>query len=90
MAGCPRRIVNVLRHAIALTGVGQVQAVLGGFHLTGRVFEPLIAPTVEALRGIMPKLIVPSHCTGWKATHEIARALPDAYVPNSVGTTFLI
>jgi hypothetical protein len=42
------------------------------------------------LRRIAPRLIVPSHCTGWKATHEIARALPDAYVPNSVGTTFLI
>jgi hypothetical protein len=27
---------------------------------------------------------------GWRATHEIARALPDAFVPNSVGTTFLI
>jgi 7,8-dihydropterin-6-yl-methyl-4-(beta-D-ribofuranosyl)aminobenzene 5'-phosphate synthase len=50
----------------------------------------LIAPTVEALETISPALIVPSHCTGWKATHEIARALPDAFVPNSVGTTFLI
>jgi len=37
-----------------------------------------------------PRLIVPSHCTGWRAVHEIARALPDAFVPNSVGTTFLI
>ena len=35
-------------------------------------------------------LTVPSHCTGWKATHEIARALPDEFIPNSVGTTFLI
>ncbi|MBI4588770.1 MAG: MBL fold metallo-hydrolase [Candidatus Rokubacteria bacterium] len=63
---------------------------LGGFHLTGRLFEPLIAPTVQALKTIGPKLIVPSHCTGWKATHEIARVFPDAFVPNSVGTTFLI
>ncbi len=39
---------------------------------------------------IAPALIVPSHCTGWKATHEIARALPDAFVPNSVGTPVLI
>ncbi len=48
------------------------------------------APTVEALKALGPKLIVPSHCTGWRAVHEIARALPDAFVPNSVGTTFLI
>ena len=58
--------------------------------MTGRLFEPLIAPTVQALKAIGPKLIVPSHCTGWKATHEIAHALPDAFVPNSVGTTFVI
>jgi 7,8-dihydropterin-6-yl-methyl-4-(beta-D-ribofuranosyl)aminobenzene 5'-phosphate synthase len=75
---------------MALTGVGRIHAVLGGFHLTGRLFEPLIPPTVEALKAIAPKLVVPSHCTGWKATHEIARTLPDAFVPNSVGTTFLI
>ena len=91
LSGCGHAgIINVLRHSIALTGVAKIHAVLGGFHLTGRLFEPIIAPTVEALKAIEPKLIVPSHCTGWKAVHEIARALPDAFVPNSVGTTFLI
>jgi 7,8-dihydropterin-6-yl-methyl-4-(beta-D-ribofuranosyl)aminobenzene 5'-phosphate synthase len=91
LSGCGHAgIVNVLRHAMATTGVGRLHAVLGGFHLTGRIFEPLITPTVAALRELAPKLIVPSHCTGWRATHEIARALPEAYVPNSVGTTFLI
>jgi 7,8-dihydropterin-6-yl-methyl-4-(beta-D-ribofuranosyl)aminobenzene 5'-phosphate synthase len=91
LSGCGHAgIINVLSHAMAATGVGRIHAVLGGFHLTGPLFEPLVAPTVEALRMISPTLIVPSHCTGWKATHEIARALPDAFVPNSVGTTFLI
>lgn len=91
LSGCGHAgIINVLRHAMALTGVGRVHAVLGGFHLTGRLFEPLIAPTVEALAALGPELIVPSHCTGWRAAHEIARALPGAFVPNSVGTTFLI
>jgi 7,8-dihydropterin-6-yl-methyl-4-(beta-D-ribofuranosyl)aminobenzene 5'-phosphate synthase len=91
LTGCGHAgIINVLRHALAITGIRRVHAVLGGFHLTGRIFEPLIAPTVEALKALAPALIVPSHCTGWKATHEIARALPDAFVPNSVGTTFLI
>jgi 7,8-dihydropterin-6-yl-methyl-4-(beta-D-ribofuranosyl)aminobenzene 5'-phosphate synthase len=91
LTGCGHAgIINVLRHAMAMTGAGRIHAVLGGFHLTGRLFEPLIQPTVQALREFDPKLIVPSHCTGWKATHEIARALPGAFVPNSVGTTFLI
>ena len=91
LSGCGHAgIVNVLRHAKALTGVDRLHAVLGGFHLTGRLFEPVIEPTVAALTAMAPKLVVPSHCTGWRATHAIARALPDAFVPNSVGTTFLI
>jgi 7,8-dihydropterin-6-yl-methyl-4-(beta-D-ribofuranosyl)aminobenzene 5'-phosphate synthase len=91
LSGCGHAgIINVLRHAMAVTGVGQIHAALGGFHLTGRIFEPRIAPTVEALRQIGPELIVPAHCTGWKAVHEIARVLPDAFVSNSVGTTFLV
>ncbi len=91
LSGCGHAgIINVLRHARAVTGVERIHAVLGGFHLTGRLFEPLIAPTVAALQAIGPELVVPSHCTGWRAVHEIARVLPDAFVPNSVGTTFLI
>jgi len=33
-------------------------------------------------------VIVPAHCTGCKATHAIARHLPDAFIQNSVATTF--
>jgi 7,8-dihydropterin-6-yl-methyl-4-(beta-D-ribofuranosyl)aminobenzene 5'-phosphate synthase len=91
LSGCGHAgIVNVVRHAMTVTGVSRVHGVLGGFHLTGRLFEPLIAPTVAALQAIAPRLVVPSHCTGWKAVHEIARVMPDAFVPNSVGTTFSV
>jgi 7,8-dihydropterin-6-yl-methyl-4-(beta-D-ribofuranosyl)aminobenzene 5'-phosphate synthase len=54
------------------------------------VFEPIIAPTVKALKDFAPKIIVPQHCTGWRATHMIARDFPDTFVPNSVGTTLVI
>jgi 7,8-dihydropterin-6-yl-methyl-4-(beta-D-ribofuranosyl)aminobenzene 5'-phosphate synthase len=67
-----------------------VYALIGGFHLTGAVFEPLIQPTVTALKDISPELIVPAHCTGWKATHAFSRELPQAFVPNSVGTRFIL
>ena len=39
-------------------------------------------PRVEARRP------GPAHCTGWKAQHRFAAALPDAFVPNAVGTAF--
>lgn len=42
------------------------------------------------LKELNPALIVPATCTGWKATHMIARELPEAFVPNSVGTRFML
>ncbi len=91
LTGCGHAgVINTVRYAQALTGVNQVHAVLGGFHLTGAIFEPLVAPTVAALKQFQPRLLVPSHCTGWRATHAIAREFPDAFVQNSVGTRFVL
>ena len=91
LTGCGHAgVINTLKHARELTGVNQIHAVIGGFHLTGPVFEPIIAPTVQALKEFNPSIIVPQHCTGWRATHLIAGEFPDAFVPNSVGTTMVI
>ena len=91
LTGCGHAgAINTVRHAQELTGIQKVYALIGGLHLTGAVFEPLIQPTVAALKGINPELIVPAHCTGWKATHALARELPQVFVPNSVGTRFIL
>jgi 7,8-dihydropterin-6-yl-methyl-4-(beta-D-ribofuranosyl)aminobenzene 5'-phosphate synthase len=70
--------------------VAQVHAVIGGFHLSGPLFEPIIPPTIAALKALDPALVVPAHCTGWKATHALARELPGAFVQPSVGTRFVL
>ena len=89
LTGCGHAgAVNIARHALRLTGVDRLHALLGGFHLTGAVFEPIIEPTVDAFRELQPDVLVPAHCTGWKAQHRLAAALPDAFVPNAVGTAF--
>jgi 7,8-dihydropterin-6-yl-methyl-4-(beta-D-ribofuranosyl)aminobenzene 5'-phosphate synthase len=62
--------------------------VLGGFHLSGAIFEPVIPPTVEALAGLAPDVVVPAHCTGWRAAHALATRLPEAFIQNTVGTRF--
>jgi 7,8-dihydropterin-6-yl-methyl-4-(beta-D-ribofuranosyl)aminobenzene 5'-phosphate synthase len=88
VSGCSHAgLINILRHARKVTGVDPIAGVIGGLHLTGKLFEPVIAPTLAELGQIRPELIVPGHCTGWRATHEIAREMPQAYVPTSVGTT---
>ncbi|MGY1619312.1 hypothetical protein ACI797_21440 [Geodermatophilus sp. SYSU D00691] len=69
-----------------LTGVTRLHALLGGLHLSGPAFEPVIAPTVAALTGLAPDLVAPGHCTGWRAQGAMAAALPDAFVPGSSGT----
>jgi len=79
-------IVNVIQNAKRITGVETVYGFVGGLHLTGGIFEKIIPPTITNLKEIAPKVIVPGHCTGWKAVHEISRAMPEMFVPTSVGT----
>jgi 7,8-dihydropterin-6-yl-methyl-4-(beta-D-ribofuranosyl)aminobenzene 5'-phosphate synthase len=81
VTGCGHAgIVNIVRHAQRLTGVDQIYAVIGGFHLNGPLFAPVIKPTVDALAELAPQVIVPAHCTGWDASHAIAARLPDAFI----------
>jgi 7,8-dihydropterin-6-yl-methyl-4-(beta-D-ribofuranosyl)aminobenzene 5'-phosphate synthase len=79
-------VINVLLHARNITGVEQVYGLVGGMHLTGGLMEPLIPQTLAELATIAPSVVVPGHCTGWKATHELARQMPGAYIQSSVGT----
>lgn len=88
LTGCGHAgIVNIVRYARRLTGVDQVHAVIGGYHLTGGLFEPIIGPTVDALAELNPALLMPGHCSGWRAQQQLATRLPDAYAHPSVGTT---
>jgi 7,8-dihydropterin-6-yl-methyl-4-(beta-D-ribofuranosyl)aminobenzene 5'-phosphate synthase len=89
ITGCGHAgIINICRYAQRLTGVDDIHAVIGGFHLNGPLFDPIIDDTVAAMERLRPDVVVPSHCTGWRASQAFARRLPDAYIPNSVGTTF--
>lgn len=89
LTGCGHSgLINTLRYVQRLTGENHVHAVIGGFHLSGSYFDPIIAPTCDALAGIAPDYIVPTHCTGWRAIHAIAARFPDAFIQNSVGTRF--
>jgi 7,8-dihydropterin-6-yl-methyl-4-(beta-D-ribofuranosyl)aminobenzene 5'-phosphate synthase len=89
VSGCSHAgVINILRHAQKVAGVAHVAGVIGGLHLTGNAFEPVIAPTLAELVKIRPDTVVPGHCSGWKAAHRIATVLPEAFVQTSVGTTF--
>ena len=88
ISGCGHAgIVNTVRYAQKLTAEPKLAAIIGGFHLSGPTFEPTIPPTVAALDELAPALLVPAHCTGWKAVHQLAARFPDAFVQSTVGTT---
>jgi 7,8-dihydropterin-6-yl-methyl-4-(beta-D-ribofuranosyl)aminobenzene 5'-phosphate synthase len=89
ISGCAHSgIINTIHHAQKIAATNKVHAVLGGFHLTGPFFEPIIGETIEALKKINPGIVVPMHCTGRKALNQIAQEMPEQFVLSSVGTRF--
>lgn len=59
----------------------------------GHAFDPakglsnMPAKTIEKLKEIAPKVIIPQHCTGFRASAEIMNAFPEEYVQTSAGMT---
>ncbi len=91
VTGCGHSgIINTILYAQEITGVKEIFAVIGGFHLSGSVFEPIIAPTIAEMKKFSPAVLAPTHCTGWKAMVAFEREFPDAFILNSVGAKIVI
>jgi len=89
ITGCGHAgVVNIARYARRLCGGEPLYALLGGFHLNGPIFEPLIPRVLDELAAMTPGVLVPAHCTGWRAQHAMSARFPAAFVPNSVGSSF--
>jgi 7,8-dihydropterin-6-yl-methyl-4-(beta-D-ribofuranosyl)aminobenzene 5'-phosphate synthase len=87
LSGCAHAgIVNTVQYAREVTGIDKVHVVMGGFHLSGKLFEEIIGRTIEALKKIDPEYLIPCHCTGRKAVMEMEKALPDKFILNMAGT----
>jgi len=89
LTGCGHAgVVNICRYARRLAGDRPLHAVIGGFHLNGPVFEPLIPRVLDDLAALAPNFVMPAHCTGWRAQHAMGARFGEAFVPNTVGTRF--
>ena len=89
VGGCSHAgIINTVKHCQAAARTGKVHAVLGGFHLTGPIFEPIIGATIEEMKKIGPDFVMPTHCTGWQAINQFAKDMPEQFVLTTVGTTY--
>ncbi len=89
ITGCGHAgVVNICRYARRLTEDRPIYTVMGGFHLNGPLFEPLIPRVLDDLAALDPSVVVPAHCTGWRAQHAMGARFGVAFVPNAVGTRF--
>ena len=91
ISGCGHAgIINTINYAKKIGGTEKIHAILGGFHLSGVLYEDAIEPTIRALQeDADPDYIVPCHCTGWKAINTIIQRMPQKFIQPSVGTKFV-
>lgn len=87
LTGCAHSgVVNTVQYARQVTGVDQVHAVMGGFHLSGPDYDPAIQPTIDGLKAFSPDYVIPAHCTGRKAAMAMEAAMPEQFLLNMCGT----
>ena len=87
ISGCGHAgIINTIFYAKKIAGCDKIHAVLGGFHLSGPIFEPIIEKTITEFKRIKPEVIIPMHCTGWGAIKRFSEEFPSSFILNSVGT----
>jgi 7,8-dihydropterin-6-yl-methyl-4-(beta-D-ribofuranosyl)aminobenzene 5'-phosphate synthase len=83
-------IINVLKHAQELFPDIPLYAVMGGFHLSGHSVEKAIEKTVKDMKQFNLKMIIPAHCTGWRAVNALGNTFGDSIVvPSAVGRLYL-
>lgn len=90
LSGCAHSgIVNTITYAREFSGIEAIYAVIGGFHLA-KASDDEIERTIDYIRSVEPSLVVPSHCTGFRATSRFAQEMPNEFVESVVGTTYLL
>jgi len=87
ISGCSHAgIINTILYAQRITGLTKVHAILGGFHLSGPFFGSIIEKTIQEIKMIEPKVLLPMHCTGWDAVKRFSEEFPASFILNSVGS----
>ena len=90
LSGCAHSgIVNTVNHAKDFSKIDSIYAVIGGFHLA-RASDDEIDRTIDFIQSIEARLVIPSHCTGFRAISRFAQEMPDEFVEGVVGTTYLL
>lgn len=88
LVGCSHPgIINILKQAQRVSGVTQIYAVAGGFHIS-TINEGI--KVGEALNTLDVKLASPCHCTSKEAIQGIEEVINEKYVNNGSGKVISI
>ena len=75
ISGCAHSgICNMTAHAIKVTGIEKVHAVIGGFHLHND--DKTAQMTIEWMKAMNVEQVIPSHCSGFSAQAAIYKNYP--------------
>jgi 7,8-dihydropterin-6-yl-methyl-4-(beta-D-ribofuranosyl)aminobenzene 5'-phosphate synthase len=90
LTSCSHRgVINTVRAAMSASGIDQVLAVIGGFHIVAPLDDDYIRTAIAEFCAIDPKYIIVGHCTG-ERFYDLARAeLGDKVIHSAVGTRFV-
>jgi 7,8-dihydropterin-6-yl-methyl-4-(beta-D-ribofuranosyl)aminobenzene 5'-phosphate synthase len=82
-------IINVLKAAETLFPTIPLYAVMGGFHLSGASVEKIIPDTIADMKNFNLNMIIPAHCTGWRAVNALGNTFGEkTVVPSAVGRLY--
>jgi 7,8-dihydropterin-6-yl-methyl-4-(beta-D-ribofuranosyl)aminobenzene 5'-phosphate synthase len=79
-------IINIVLYAREDAGIEKVHVIMGGFHLSGPLIEPIIKRTTDQLKKLTARYIIPVHSTGHKAVLHIKKGMLDEFILNIAGT----
>lgn len=75
ISGCAHSgICNMTAYAIKVTGIENVHAVIGGFHLHND--DKTTQMTIEWMKAMNVEQVIPSHCSGFSAQAAIYKSYP--------------
>ncbi|MEN6500276.1 MAG: MBL fold metallo-hydrolase [Rectinema sp.] len=88
LSGCSHAgIVNITKQAIAMSGIHDVAAIIGGLHLVEAPMDR-IEKTVDALHSMVKGSIYAGHCTGFNAQVELRKQFGMRFMPLQTGNYF--
>ena len=80
-------LINSIKAAMTVSGIGKLHAVIGGFHL-GPAPMDYVEHTVGELKSLNPEVVIPMHCSGAKFVQAMQREMPDRLVATNIGARF--